>query len=239
VKFPSLHFDWPSPHNIHVALPLMLAVSAALHIAGIVVFQVSGRRPESSPQRPAHVIVVPPASPEAALIAPMLAAADPSLFSPVSGDSVPAPIATYIASYASGAPALDPLPAAPALTLAVTPLVTRSMASRPPARPASKGLATQVRFGGNLAGRSFAPGKSADFSAPPRQGLRPARFVAAVDSGGRIIYAFLEISSGVASLDRAAFDYLKRGRLEPVGSPGAWGTIDILWDTDVSRPSEP
>ncbi|MEI6340005.1 MAG: hypothetical protein WCQ57_15720, partial [Verrucomicrobiota bacterium] len=57
-------FDWPSRHNVHLALPLMLVLSFVLHAACVVVFQVDYPRTHASPEHSAEVFFLCPGSPE-------------------------------------------------------------------------------------------------------------------------------------------------------------------------------
>ena len=74
-------FEWPSRHNVHLVLPIMLVVSFLLHAASLFIFQATFPRSEGSRERSAMIYYLLPGSPEAVRIAPMLAASDPALFS--------------------------------------------------------------------------------------------------------------------------------------------------------------
>ena len=74
-------FEWPSRHNVHLALPIMLVLSFFLHAACMFIFHATFPRSEGSRERSVAVYHLLPGSPEAAKVAPMLAASDPALFS--------------------------------------------------------------------------------------------------------------------------------------------------------------
>ena len=105
-------FEWPSRHNVHLALPLMLVLSFALHAASMFLFHTSFPRSNGSAERIASVTYILPGSPEASKLAPILAASDPALFS--SADVGPnvwnLPNTSYVASFDEETPELKPLP---------------------------------------------------------------------------------------------------------------------------------
>ncbi len=82
MKLPLHLFAWPSRHNVYLALPLMIVLSLGLHIAGVAVFQVAYPRSHASLERSAEVYFLRAGSPEAARIAPLLAASDQPSFLP-------------------------------------------------------------------------------------------------------------------------------------------------------------
>ncbi len=105
-------FEWPSRHNVHLALPLMLVLSFALHAASIFLFHASFPRSNGSTERVGSITYILPDSPEAAKLAPILAGSDPALFS--SADVGPnvwnLPKTAYVASFDEETPELKPLP---------------------------------------------------------------------------------------------------------------------------------
>ncbi len=243
-------FEWPSRHNVHLALPLMIVLSLGLHTACVLVFQVAYPRPHRSPQRSAEVYFLHPGSPMAKRIAPLLAASDPALFSPghvPGGDAAKLPETSYIPSFDSERPALNrlddpaPPPALPSLASA-GPVSVPLVIPNPP-KTRAPGLPTAVHFAGGLAGRTFsAPGNAAFASATVR-GLAPTVFLVAVSPEGLPLHVFplLRQSSGNEILDRAALRYLAAGRFspDPEGREPAWGTATFLWGSDVEGLKKP
>jgi len=239
-------FDWPSRHNVHLALPLMLLLSFVLHAACVVVFQVDYPRSRASPERSAEVFFLRPGSPEAVLMAPLLAASDPALLSPgqVFGRDVWKLSETvYVASFDSEKPALSTLPAA--VSGLVLPAVTSTgPVSRTPRGNRSApepGLPTALRLGGDLAGRAATPPAEFHFLAPARQALAPAGFLICVSPDGQPMHLFPQSSSGNEKLDRAALRHLAGTRFsrDDAGGQPAWGTATFLWGADIEREKEP
>ena len=102
---------WPSRHNVHLALPLMLSALVALHAASMFLFHTAFRvrTAARSELLPSPIL---PDSPEAAKLAPILAASDPALFSSANvGPNVwNLPKTAYVASFDEETPDLKPLP---------------------------------------------------------------------------------------------------------------------------------
>jgi len=239
VKLPLSHFEWPSRHNIHIALPLMIVVAFLLHAACIMVFQITDVRAPRRADRSAQVYFLRTDSTEAGGIRALLDASDPSLFSPEQRGEREAwrsPETAYTASYEANPPSLAPLPAAQLKTppLAIAPL-SREMG--PPKFPPQAGLPTEVRFSGDLARRAFTPPDKFEFLAPTKIVLRPIEVLVGVAADGRVIHiAPLEESSGNEILDRCAIEYLARGRFAP-GAAG-WGVARFLWGNDIRRSTD-
>jgi hypothetical protein len=250
VKLRAHLFEWPSRHNVHLMLPVMLVLSFFLHGACLFIFQASFPRSEGSRERTATVYHPLPGSQEAAKLAPMLAASDPALFSSpkIFGQRVGEfPKTAYVASFDKETPTLAPLPTpspshflppergtAPVAVAALTP---KASPQRNPATP------TSVRFGGALERRSWTPPQGFDFSALavlPRQGLSPAEFLVAVSPDGFPMYFFPQRSSGNEALDRAALKYLAACRFAeaPSAREATWGTATFIWGADIKQDSE-
>ncbi len=244
-------FDWPSRHNVHLALPVMLVVSAGLHVAGVAVFQVVHPRARVSPQRSAGVYSLAPGSAGAVRLAPLLAASDPALFSPahISGRNVwKLPETTYTASFDSSPPALLAAPpAAPAPLLPPVSsggpvskdyAVSRASGQRQPGYP------TTVTFGPALKGRTVTAPEGFSFAVVPADGLKslaPAEFLLAVSPEGRPLYFFPRKTSGSEVLDRAALRYLAGARFSAADTETgpAWDVATFHWGADVLNGSQP
>ncbi|PTX98209.1 hypothetical protein DB345_05075 [Spartobacteria bacterium LR76] len=239
MKLSLSHFEWPSRHNIHIALPLMIVVAFLLHAACIVVFQITDVKAPRRADRSAHVFFLRMDSTEAGGIRALLDAADPSLFSPEQRGEREAwrsPETSYTASYEANPPSLDSLPAAQLKTppLAIDPL---SREAGPPKFPPQAGLPTVVKFSGDLADRTFTPPEKFEFVAPTKIVLRPIEVLVGVDADGRVVHiAPLEETSGNEILDRCAIEYLARGRFAP-GQAG-WGVARFLWGNDIRRATD-
>ena len=243
-------FEWPSRHNVHLALPIMLVLSFFLHAACLFIFQATFPRSEGSRERSATVYGLLQGSPEAAKIAPMLAASDPALFSStkIFGREVwKLPQTTYISSFDEEIPALAPLPAPPpsqflppasgTAPVSVAGFVPKQAPPREPPVP------TALRFGGALERRAWTPPQNFDFAALPvlpRQGLAPAEFLLAVSPDGLPMHLFPQRSSGNEDLDRAALRYLAGCRFvaAPSEREPAWGTATFVWGADLRQESQ-
>jgi outer membrane biosynthesis protein TonB len=242
-------FEWPSRHNVHLALPLMLVISFLLHAACLFLFHTTFPRAGGSPERFAAVNYILPESPEAAKLGPMLASSDPALFSPaqVFGANIwNLPKTTYVASFDEEIPALKPLPAPPpsqflppdagTTPVSVAAVVPKAAQLREPALP------TVVRFGGDLEKRGCTPPANFQFSdviALTRQGLAPAEFLVAVSPDGLPLHFLPQQSSGDENLDRAALRYLAGCRFAPSEAGPEWGTATFVWGGDIPQQSQP
>jgi len=245
VKLRAYLFEWPSRHSLHLALSLMIGVSLVLHVLGMVVFQISYPRAKMHSIRSAEVFYIQPGTQEAQDIAPLLAAADPALFSPgqVFGkDAWKSPETLYTPSFDTDKPSLVPLPAAsPALVMPLMassdPISITPYRPRQAATPAP-GLPTVVKLGGGLKGRVLESPKGIRFSAHASKGLLPSEFLLSVSPEGRVLYVFAlpQESYGNEVLDRTAMQYLLKAKFSPIeDSKPRWGTATFLWGTDVDR----
>jgi hypothetical protein len=240
-------FEWPSRHNVHLALPIMLVLSFFLHAACMFIFHATFPRSEGSRERSAAVYSLLPGSAEAAKIAPMLAASDPALFSSTKifeRNVWKVPETAYVARFDEEVPALAPLPAPPPSQFlppasGAAPVAVAAFVAKPPP-PREPPVPTAVRFGGALERRAWTPPQDFDFAALavlPRQGLAPAEFLVAVSPDGLPMHLFPQRSSGNENLDRAALQYLAGCRFAAASSERepAWGSATFVWGADVRQ----
>ncbi len=247
IPLPAAIFEWPSRHNVHVALPLLLVVSFILHAACVMVFQVTYPRTRSVPPREARVYFLKPGSPQEAAVEPMLTASDPALFSPAQmpiRHSWAPPEVSYQASFDAQRPTLAALPAATPSPVANTILsLDRPMPRAVGATSPSPGMPTRVELGGGLAGRVMKAPEGARFTAVPKSGTEPLEFLVEVSAEGRVMHAFLQsqpFSSGNESLEGAARAYLYGAQFDPQpGGAAVWGTARFLWGADVRAGGAP
>jgi outer membrane biosynthesis protein TonB len=243
-------FEWPSRHNVHLALPIMLVLSFLLHAGSLFLFHATFPRSGGSPEQSAAVNYILPDSPEAAKLAPMLAASDPALFSSqVFGPNVwNLPKTTYVASFDQEATALKPLPAPPPSQFlppyaGTSPVTVAAVVPKPP-QLREPALPTILRFSGALEERAWTPPADPQFSetiALTRQGLAPAEFLVAVSPEGLPLHFFPQQSSGDEDLDRAALRYLAGCRFTPSPREAGttWGTATFVWGGDIRQRSQP
>jgi hypothetical protein len=243
-------FEWPSRHNVHLALPLMLVLSFALHAVSMFLFHSTFARSNGSAERIATITYILPGSPEAAKLAPILAASDPALFSSANvGPNVwNLPKTAYVASFDEETPDLKALPApGPAEFLPPDPITapvtvdTTVRKANPVPQPAPL---TNVQFGGGLEKRACTPPERFKFSevtALTKQGRAPAEFLVAVSPDGLPLHFFPQHSSGDENLDRAALRYLAACRFAPAPADvdPTWGTARFLWGGDISPDTQP
>jgi len=239
-------FAWPSRHNVHLVFPLMLIFSFLLHASCVLLFSVTYPRSKSAAPKSAEVFFLQPGSREEAALAPFLNAEDPALFSPgqVFGRHVwKLPETAYVPSFDVKSPSLEPLP--PGAAQPMLPPVSEAEfvgLKAPPPISGTPGLATTMRLGGGLAGRSFTPPAGFAFTAPG-QALTPTSFMVAVSPDGLPMHLIPlpQATSGSDSLDRAALRYLAGTRFaaDPAAHDSVWGTATFLWGADVARESQP
>jgi hypothetical protein len=238
----SLIFDWPSRHAVHLALPLMVVVSFFAHAAGLAVFQLKPPAEPAVPRRSAGVFVLAPWSEDAAKVTPMIAAADPALFSASASEDRDIwllPSTDYPPSFDSLRPSLAPLPTEPPQVTSFTSSAPVSSERR--SRPIPKAeptLPTRIEWTGALRDFSFEPAPGVAFAAPARQNLLPLEFLVAVGPHGKLLHAFPLGSSGNERIDRDALRSLLGGHLS-AGSRSleapVWGTAIFLWGADIQR----
>lgn len=251
MKLPLHLFSWPSRQNVHLALPIFLVVSFLLHVAGIAIFQVSYPRSHANSERSAEVYFLRAGSPEAARLAPMLAASDPALFSPgiVSArDAWDVPETVYVANFDAEKPSLDALPPrSPGSSLPATTAtgpVTAASGVAQPKKSRQPGLPTTVRLEGALKGRTFTAPQGQAFSSALVKDMNPTSFLVAVSPEGLPMHIFPMSSQKATANDalaQSALRYLAASRFSP--SPGepspVWGTVTFLWGRDVERTAQP
>lgn len=251
MKLPLHLFAWPSRHNVHLALPIFLVISFLLHVAGIAIFQVSYPRSHASAERSAEVYFLRAGSPEAARLAPMLAASDPALFSPgiiSARDAWEVPETEYVANFDAEKPTLADLPPRPPgsflpSTAAAGPVTAGTVVARSK-KTRAPGLPTTVRLEGALKDRTLTAPKDLHFSSVPVKDMNPTSFLVAVSADGLPMHIFPMFSQKAAANDalaQSALRYLAASRFSPNpdGTQPVWGTVTFLWGQDVERISKP
>ena len=240
-------FEWPSRHNVHIALPLLLVVSFFMHALGVLLFQVTYPKSSGPSTRSAQVVFLMPGSKEANLIQPMLSASDPALFSPAQAfdrDRRDLPETDYIASFDASRPSLAPLPAGKTSSTAATPRYFDQKAPETFSPARMSGPATRVELGGGLFGRSFTPPDAGQLPLPALQGLAPAEFLVAVSPEGKALHIIPQAAPGEEAVDPEALSYalrylsLTRFAPQPGDAP-AWGTVSFEWGADIQARLHP
>ena len=244
----SMVFDWPSRHAVHVALPAMMIVSVLLHGVGLLVFQLRPTAEPLSTRRSASVYFLSPTAADTGTLVPMIAAADPSLFSAATSEDRDIwllPSSDYPPSFEGLRQKFASLPeekqAAPPSLLSFDSVRARGHGSKKP--PATQTpLPTKIALEGDLSGMVFEMAPEIAFVAPERKNLFPTEFLIASGPDGRLLHAFPLASSGDEQIDRAALRGLMEGRVKSASdSPGEvlWGRATFLWGSDVQRVPTP
>jgi hypothetical protein len=237
-------FDWPSRHAVHVAVPAMMMVSVLLHGAGLFVFQLKPPSEPASTRRTASVFFLSPTSPDHGKFLPVIASADPSLFSATLSEDPDIwrlPASDYSPSFDEARPEFYPPPAetqpVPARLLSFDSVKARSPQSKKrPAAPAA--LPTRIVLEGGHSGMEFERAPGISFAAPVRKNLAPMEFLMASGPDGRILHAFPLTSSGDEQIDRSALRALIGGHVRGPNASSKeviWGQATFLWGSDVQR----
>ena len=244
MKTPTLTFDWPARHRIHLFLPFAVFIAALLHAAIFFLFSVKHPVSRSYGPNTARLYFLPPASPEYSRIESALFSSDPALFAPGRGlpESDDLPVASYTPQFAKATIAWEPLP---------------PRISKLPEKPTFKGPVqishkkhsktvanldrpTRVRATPEISARlpeiPAVPKFQTRSSTPPDS----PGFLVAISPEGQVIHAFPDQSSGDAELDLAAMSFLRNLRFLPSDQKGpAWGFVEFQWGSNLQSPSAP
>lgn len=244
----SMVFDWPSRHAVHVALPAMMIVSVLLHGVGLLVFQLRPPAEPLSTRRSASVYFLSPTAADTGNIVPMIASADPSLFSAATSEDRDIwllPSSDYSPSFDGLRQKFASLPeesqAAPSSLLSFDSVRAGGRGTTPPLATQTL-LPTKIALDGDHSGMVFEMAPGITFMAPERKNLFPLEFLIASGPDGHLLHAFPLVSSGDEQIDRAALRGLMGGRVKtPTDSPGKvlWGRATFLWGSDVQRVPTP
>lgn len=240
----SMVFDWPSRHAVHIAVPAMMIVSVLLHGAGLFVFQLKPPSEPASTRRTASVFFLSPTASDTGKILPVIASADPALFSATVSEDPDIwrlPTSDYSPSFDGMRPEFLSPPAdnqpVPATLLSFGSVKAGSPQNK--RQPViSRSLPSKIVLEGGHAGMDFEMAPGTSFAAPERKNLFPMEFLIASGPDGRVLHAFPLVSSGDEQVDRAALRALVGGHIKnaPASSHGVlWGEATFLWGADVQR----
>lgn len=233
-----LMFDWAHDHRRRLALWLIIAV--LLHIGAYFLFRIVQPAAAPAPTLDTAIHVLAPGSPEAARLAPFIAANDPSLVAPdrIGPVEIPDPtIPPYQPGYAAAPPPIAPLPdpqprLLPPIVRDVGPVpmpnIRSTLVIPAPARE------TTISFSGGLENRKRSTLPDPGFPANPGDALPAAVFLLKVDPAGGVVHVFQQESTGNRELDLLAAGYLSGLRFDEAPGP-AWGTAIFHWGMDVKR----
>jgi outer membrane biosynthesis protein TonB len=227
-----LLFNWERPRRRQMAIAGFLVLSTVLHALGFYIFQIVYPPPIALLPPPAQVSLIAPTTPEATSFLNWLNAEDPALAAqtqrPADARAFQLPRLAHVPSYVTVKPKLKdfPLPRpAPSPPSAMPP---EPVPVAPPATAPSPLHAPTILLFSNELRDMPVTHPELKFHATTGEAPESARFRIAVDSSGTIRYAFLEQSSGDATLDEEARQYLALTRFQMALTKGL--TIDgLLW----------
>jgi hypothetical protein len=241
-----LVFNWDPPRRRSLAITGFLAASLLAHAICFYLFQIVYPPVAALLPPPAHVNLINANSEDGRSLLHWVYAEDPALASatrrPPDAKAFALPRIQHVPSYAGIKPELkEP----PPLTVDL-----RQPSSQPPgpvpmphrqiAPPQTVLVPTNVIFSRELQSLGppvFATPKFSAATADPPQSIR---FRVGIGPGGEIRYCFGLNSSGDASLDEQARNYLALVRFPNAKKSDdenlVWGTATIEWGNDVSHP---
>lgn len=235
-------FDWAQDHRRRLALWIFIAL--VLHTGAYFLFRVVEMTPSPSPSLDTTIYVLPPNSPEARRLAPLIASEDPSLAAAdrIGPISVPdPPIPKYRPGYATASPRVAPLPDPDRRLL--PPVIHDFGAVTVPDLPSTRITPTpatrsMIEFGGELAGRDARTPKPTNLFARPEDHLPPATFLVKIDKSGRVLHVLEQEGTQNRELDAAAMAFLSNLTFSEGIGP-AWGTATFHWGNDIQRVKGP
>ncbi|CAN5556566.1 hypothetical protein BH18VER1_BH18VER1_03890 [soil metagenome] len=246
-------FDWTPPRLRKLSLISFIAASTALHALCFYLFQIVYPPTVALLPPPARVNVITDTSEEGRLLLRWIEAEDPALSSttirPPDAASYVPPTAKHVPSYANWRPLLrqmPPLQADLSIPSAQPPgPVQIPRAGQPkPAPPAP----SELRFGSEAAGLGEPVLPPLRFTFTRRDAPQSAEFRIAISGDGVVRHAFLERSSGDASLDEQARRAIALSRFPQIQNrkskienltPLFWTTATLEWGNDIALPEEP
>lgn len=238
MKSPTLTFEWPSRHRIHLFLPFAVLVAALLHAAIFFLFSVKHPAPRSAATNPARFYFLPSSSHEYSRIESALHSSDPALFAPGRGlrDPGDLPSATYTPQYAKAATAWDE----PPLQIQKPrddrifqgPVrIPLKKPTRPDSRPTPS---TRLHASPEIAHRIPSDPAMPKFQILAGTSPQPATFLIALSPHGKVVHAFTDKSSGDDNLDRAALAFLGKLEFSPSQKTTTdWGFLEFHWGSEV------
>jgi len=244
VKTPTLTFDWPARHRIHLFLPFAVFIAALLHAAIFFLFSVKHPVSRSDGPNEARLYFLPPSSPEYSRIESALFSSDPALFAPGRGlpESGDLPVASYSPQFAKATIAWEPPP--PRISkLPVEPAFKGPVHfshKKHPKPVATLDRPTRLRASPEISPRlpeiPAVPKFQARSSTPPDS----VSFLVAISPEGQVLHAVPDKSSGDAELDLAAMAFLRTLRFLPSDqTDAAWGFVEFQWGSNLQSPAAP
>lgn len=246
---PSLLFNWTHGRSRAFIIAGFILASTAAHALCFYVFQIVYPPTVALMPPPARVSLVMPDSEEGRALLNWIEAEDPALVSttqrPPEAKAFALPKLQHVPSYTTSEPALKTLPPiAPDLRVpssqppAPVP-IRRARAQAPPVA-----ASTSLRFSEDFAAFGALQKPEPKFTSSSKEPPQNALFLVGGNGNGEIRFAFLQRSSGDATLDDQARQYLLQCRFTPPANREAhgehdlvWGYAAIEWGNDIAAPA--
>ena len=225
---------------------VFLFASLVLHALCFYLFQIVYPPTVALLPPPGRVSLIAPNSEEGRVLLRWLEAEDPALASttqvPADKKSVALPIVAHVASYQRRQPALKEI-SPPESDLRVPSAQPPAPVPAPPAKIETAGRTTPtvLRFSAEIEALGPVQSPELKFNAANREAPQVAQFRVAVNENGEMRHIFLETSSGDATLDEQARQYLAlcrfssiRNQKSEIGNELFWGTATVEWGNDVT-----
>jgi hypothetical protein len=238
-----LIFNWQRPRRRKLAIAGFIFVSFLAHAGGFYIFQIVYPPTLALLPPPARVNLITSNSEQGRTLLRWVEAEDPALVSttrrPPEAKPYELPRLQHVPSYFAIKPALKrPPPLEVDLRVPSSqPPRAVSVVGRPPVRPTTP-VPTAVSFSKELEAVGPADFPVTKFTVTSAQPPESVRFQIAVGAAGEVLYAFALNSSGDATLDEQARNYLARAHFHRrAGAPSLfWGTATVEWGNDVAHP---
>ncbi len=244
MKTPTLTFEWPARHRIHLLLPFAVLLAALLHAAIFLLFSVKHPVSRSDGPNEARLYFLPDSSPEYARIESSLHSSDPALFAPGRGLPHPGelPSANYNPQY--GKTTLEWEEPPPRIRKPPEERIFKEPVRIPPKKLTLAAVhpapATRLRASTEISHRLPATPELPKFPIPATRAPEPTTFLIALSSDGQVLHSIPDKTSGDANLDRSALAFMRTLRFSPSDKEETeWGFLEFLWGADVQQPAAP
>lgn len=236
---PNLTFQWPADSGFPFLLFFCVLGSLFAHVATFFLFRVVYSEHVTIPQPAPHVSLLTPSTPENAALLRWIDSVDPALVA-TSEPSRPPGLAEvhYVPSFTSAHTAPLGAPAEKSPEVHFPPAVDHlKAASQFPAEAAVPPLASMAptiwHFPKILTARPVRQSAPMDFSHRATAPVEPTILLLGVNADGEVRFSMVQQTSGDASLDDVALNYLRKMVFEPADTPMTWAFITCVWGSDA------
>jgi hypothetical protein len=235
-------FHWDVVRRFPTVLPGFILISLMVHAVAFFIFQVVYPPQETMAAPPPAITALDPQRPDHQALLRWIDTEDPTP-GMTDGNSISDRLLQigYKPSYATlrtpplmlpdepqgmqYPPARDPL------------AIIRSVEPNPPKPVApAQGDPTRIIFSGELGRRPIAALPRLVITSKSSKELEPASFLVGADARGVVQYVMQQSSSGNATLDAEAANYLSKLKLAPGDQPISWGHVTVQWGPDAYAP---